>query len=109
MSQSEKKGLIFLPPFFWLIFSRPIAQRVEHLPDKEEVLGSNPSRTTIFYCSVDYLASHLTVNQTYVGSNPTTTAINADIAQLVEQSPCKRKVGGSSPLIGSICSHSLTG
>ena len=47
-----------------------VAQLVEHLPFKERVLGSSPSRITFFLDLVAQLVEHLPFKERVLGSSP---------------------------------------
>ena len=62
-----------------------VAQLVEHLPFKERVLGSRPSRITYIKDLVAQLVEHLPFKERVLGSRPSqVTIIYAHVAELVD-------------------------
>ena len=59
-----------------------VAQLVEHLPFKERVLGSSPSRITLDL--VAQLVEHLPFKERVLGSSPSQVTFNAHVAELVD-------------------------
>lgn len=51
------------------------------------------------------MAEHLHRKQAAAGSSPALSTINASLAQLAVQRPCKAKVGGSNPTTSTICAR----
>jgi hypothetical protein len=85
-----------------------IAQLVEHITFNDGVLGSSPSRVTIFLFSyaidsIAQLVEHITFNDGVLGSSPSRVTIFLfsyaidSIAQLVEHITFNDGVLGSSP------------
>ena len=76
-------GLNIFLIIIFAAFNDSVAQLVEHLPFKERVLGSSPSRIT-FFDLVAQLVEHLPFKERVLGSSPSQVTFFAHVAELVD-------------------------